>query len=110
MRKACLVASNQPLFQNLRFSVGLCASGLRNATDGLLLGQRPPDDVRVEEDPDGAFSATLDIAMWQKRMRAVGSVSVEFIVSELVNISCISGRIFASTIVPDPTLSPPKPK
>ncbi|KAG1831587.1 hypothetical protein EV424DRAFT_1371854 [Suillus variegatus] len=81
MRKACLVASNQPLFQNLRLSVGLCASGLRSATDGLLLGQRPPDDVRVEEGPDGAFAATLDIAMWQRRMRAVGSVSVEFIVS-----------------------------
>ncbi|KAG1786693.1 uncharacterized protein HD556DRAFT_1018698 [Suillus plorans] len=88
MRKACLVASNQPLFHNLRLSVGLCASGLRSATDGLLLGQRPPDDVRVEEGPDGAFAATLDIAMWQKRMRAVGSVSVEFIVS---------GRIFALT-------------
>ncbi|KAG1888430.1 uncharacterized protein F5891DRAFT_1118795 [Suillus fuscotomentosus] len=88
MRKACLVASNQPLFQNLRLSVGLCASGLRSATDGLLLGQRPPDDVRVEEGPDGAFAATLDIAMWQRRMRAVGSVSVEFIVS---------GRIFALT-------------
>lgn len=88
MRKSCLVASNQPLFQNLRLSVGLCASGLRSATDGLLLGQRPPDDVHIEEGPDGAFAATLDIAMWQKRIRAVGSVSVEFIAS---------GRIFALT-------------
>lgn len=88
MRKACLVASNQELFQNLRLSAGLCASGLRSATDGLLLGQRPPDDVRIEEGPDGAFAATLDIALWQKRIRAVGSVSVEFIAS---------GRIFALT-------------
>ncbi|KAG1774585.1 hypothetical protein EV702DRAFT_1123076 [Suillus placidus] len=88
MRKSCLVASNQPLFQNLRLSVGLCASGLRSATDGLLLGQRPPDDVRIEEGPNGAFVATLDIAMWQKRIRAVGSVSVEFIAS---------GRIFVLT-------------
>lgn len=30
MRKACLVASNQELFQNLRLSAGLCASGLRS--------------------------------------------------------------------------------
>lgn len=30
MRKACLVASNQALFQNLRLSAGLCASGLRS--------------------------------------------------------------------------------
>lgn len=88
MKKACLVASNQALFQNLRFSVGLYASGLRSATDRLLLGQRPPDDVRIEEGPDGAFAATLDIALWQKRIRAVGSVSVEFIAS---------GRIFALT-------------
>lgn len=88
MRKACLVASNQALFQNLRLSAGLCASGLRSATDGLLLGQRPPDDVRIEEGPDGAFAATLDIALWQKRIRAVGIVSVEFIAS---------GRIFALT-------------
>ncbi|KAG2354038.1 hypothetical protein BDR07DRAFT_1614516, partial [Suillus spraguei] len=88
MRKSCLVASNQALFQNLRRSVGLCASGLRSATDELLLGQRPPDDVRIEEGPNGAFTATLDIAMWQKRIRAVGSVSVEFIAS---------GRIFALT-------------
>lgn len=88
MRKACLVASNQALFQNLRLSAGLCASGLRSATDELLLGQRPPDDVRIEEGPDGAFAATLDIALWQKRIRAVGSVSVEFIAS---------GRIFALT-------------
>ncbi|KAG2028850.1 hypothetical protein BDR03DRAFT_976270 [Suillus americanus] len=79
MRKACLVASNQALFQNLRHSAGLCASGLWSAADRLLLGQRPPDDVRIEEHPNGAFVATLDIAIWQKRIRAVGSVSVEFI-------------------------------
>ncbi|KAG2074947.1 hypothetical protein BDR04DRAFT_1092613 [Suillus decipiens] len=98
MRKSCLVASNQALFQNLRRSVGLCASGLRSATDGLLLGQRPPDDVRIEEGPNGAFAATLDIAMWQKRIRAVGSVSVEFIAS---------GRIFALTFF---TTDRPQPK
>ncbi|KAG1904288.1 uncharacterized protein F5891DRAFT_1013906 [Suillus fuscotomentosus] len=97
-RKACLVVSNQPLFQNLRHSVGLCASGLRSATDGLLLGQRPPDDVRIEEGPNGTFAATLDIAMWQKRIRAVGSVSVEFIAS---------GHIFALTFF---TADRPQPK
>ncbi|KAG1870368.1 hypothetical protein C8R48DRAFT_698221 [Suillus tomentosus] len=98
MRKACLVVSNQPLFQNLRHSVGLCASGLRSATDGLLLGQRSPDDVRIEEGPNGTFAATLDIAMWQKRIRAVGSVSVEFIAS---------GHIFALTFF---TANRPQPK
>ncbi|KAG2113934.1 uncharacterized protein F5147DRAFT_680626 [Suillus discolor] len=98
MRKACLVASNQPLFQNLRHSVGLCASGLRSATDRLLLGRCPPDDVRIEEGPNGTFAATLDITMWQKRIRAVGSVSVEFIAS---------GHIFALTFF---TTDRPQPK
>jgi hypothetical protein len=51
------------------------------ATDKLLLDLRPPDDVHVEQGRNGAFTATLDIAMWQKRIRAVGSVSVEFIAS-----------------------------
>ncbi|KAG2121225.1 hypothetical protein DEU56DRAFT_834812, partial [Suillus clintonianus] len=105
MRKACLVASNKVLFQSLRLSVGLCASGLRSATDGLLLGQRPPDEVRIEVGPDGAFAATLDITMWQKRIRAVGSVSVEFIAS---------GRIFALTFFitdrPQPNSKSPKSK
>ncbi|OAX35743.1 hypothetical protein K503DRAFT_696439 [Rhizopogon vinicolor AM-OR11-026] len=87
MRNACLVASNQVLFHSLRLRVGLCASGLRTA-DKLLLDLRPPDDVHVEQGRNGAFAATLDIAMWQKRIRAVGSVSVEFIAS---------GRIFALT-------------
>ncbi|KAG2055184.1 hypothetical protein BDR06DRAFT_1007091 [Suillus hirtellus] len=98
MRKACLVASNQPLFQNLRHSVGLCASRSRSAADRLLLGQRLPDDVRIEEGPNGTFAATLDIAMWQKRIRAVGSVSVEFIAS---------GHIFALTFF---TTDRPQPK
>ncbi|KAG1734535.1 hypothetical protein EDB19DRAFT_1727617 [Suillus lakei] len=105
MRKACLVASNQTLFQHLRLTAGLCASGLRSATDGLLLGQRSPDDVHIEVGPDGAFAATLDIAMWQKRIRAVGSVSVEFIAS---------GRIFALTFFttdrPQPNSKCPKSK
>ncbi|OAX32422.1 hypothetical protein K503DRAFT_776665 [Rhizopogon vinicolor AM-OR11-026] len=88
MKNACLVASDQVLFHSLRLRIGLCANGLRSTADKLLLYLHPPDDVYVEQGRNGAFTATLDIVMWQKRIRAVGSVSVEFIAS---------GRIFALT-------------
>ncbi|OJA15109.1 hypothetical protein AZE42_05580 [Rhizopogon vesiculosus] len=102
MRNACLVASNQVLFHSLRLRVGLCASGLRSAADKLLLDLRPPDDVHVEQGRNGTFAATLDIAMWQKRIRAVGSFpSTLFFTKERhsnqLTLFSISGRIFALT-------------
>jgi hypothetical protein len=59
------------------------------ATDRLLLGSRLPDAVQIEQGRDGTFAATLDIAMWQKRIRAVGSVSVEFIASGEYPLSAV---------------------
>ncbi|KAI6098352.1 hypothetical protein EV401DRAFT_1879335 [Pisolithus croceorrhizus] len=89
IRRACLVSSNQPLFHALRTKRppfhgihGLRVPSLHAATESLLLGSRPPDEVRVQESgQDGAFTVGFDVILWQRRMRAVGRTSVEFIVS-----------------------------
>lgn len=89
IRRACLVSSNQSLFHALRAKRppfhgihGLRVPSLHAATESLLLGSRPPDEVRVQESSqDGAFIVGFDVILWQRRMRAVGRISVEFIVS-----------------------------
>lgn len=89
IRRACLVSSNQALFHALRTkrppfhgTHGLRVPSLHAVTESLLLGSRPTDEVRVQESSqDGAFTVGFDIILWQRRMRAVGRVSVEFIVS-----------------------------
>ncbi|KAI6100625.1 hypothetical protein F5141DRAFT_310278 [Pisolithus sp. B1] len=89
IRRACLVSSNQLLFHALRTKRppfhgihGLRVPSLHAATESLLLGSRPPDEVRVQESgQDGAFTVGFDVILWQRRMRAVGRASVEFIVS-----------------------------
>ncbi|KAH7910339.1 hypothetical protein BJ138DRAFT_116454 [Hygrophoropsis aurantiaca] len=87
IRRGCLVTSNQALFHALRLrkspfhrTDALQAGGLRSATDTLLLGTKPADDVHIRDvGSDGAFIATFEIHMWQKRMRAAGKVMVDFI-------------------------------
>ncbi|KAI6043529.1 hypothetical protein EDC04DRAFT_713438 [Pisolithus marmoratus] len=89
IRRACLVSSNQPLFHALRAkrlpfhrTHGLRVPSLHAANESLLLGSRPADEVRVQESgQDGAFIVGFDVVLWQRRMRAVGRTSVEFIVS-----------------------------
>ncbi|KAH7929845.1 hypothetical protein BV22DRAFT_1029027 [Leucogyrophana mollusca] len=87
IRRGCLVTSNQALFHALRShrppfhgAGGLPVTDFRSATDALLLGTRPADDVQVRDvGNNGAFIATFEIGMWQKRMRVSGRVGVEFI-------------------------------
>jgi hypothetical protein len=82
MRLACLVTSDQRLFERLRVS---SAFSTISGKDQMLLGEHDakelPDMVRVEETQgdDGAFVADMEFKLFQKRMRVVGHVGVEFI-------------------------------
>ncbi|KZV97544.1 hypothetical protein EXIGLDRAFT_703195 [Exidia glandulosa HHB12029] len=77
-RQACLLNSDDTVFQRLRRSPG-CA-GL-SPTDELLLGSPPQDRVVVEnaEGDHGAFKVTLHFVHFQKRMRVSRTVRAEFI-------------------------------
>ncbi|KAH7919798.1 hypothetical protein BV22DRAFT_1022361 [Leucogyrophana mollusca] len=105
IRLACLVTSNQKLFHALRthrapFDALQNQSSVssRSGTDALVLGSTIADDVHVREvDGDGAFVATFDISMWQKRMRVAGRVGVEFIAR---------GRIWSVTFFSAPASAP----
>ncbi|KAF8839830.1 hypothetical protein BDN67DRAFT_709907 [Paxillus ammoniavirescens] len=106
IRRACLISSNQALFHALRVrrppfhgTDGLQLRSLHATSDTLLLGARPADEIHVEQSSDGAFIATFDIIFWQRRMRAVGKVTIEFIAS---------GRIWSITFFStDPSTSSP---
>ena len=77
-RAACLLTSDDTIFQRLRHSPG-CA-GL-NTAEELLLGAQPADEVVVENAAGavGAFKASIHLVHFQKRMRVSRKVSVEFI-------------------------------
>lgn len=77
-RAACLLTSDDTIFQRLRHSPG-CA-GL-NTAEELLLGAQPADEVVVENASGavGAFKASIHLVHFQKRMRVSRKVSVEFI-------------------------------
>ncbi|KIJ07724.1 hypothetical protein PAXINDRAFT_173329, partial [Paxillus involutus ATCC 200175] len=108
IRRACLISSNQALFHALRIrrppfhgTDGLQLRSLHATSDTLLLGTRPADEVHVEQSGDGSFIATFDITFWQRRTRAAGKVSVEFIAS---------GRIWSITFFStDPSSSSSSP-
>ncbi|KAJ7255517.1 hypothetical protein B0H12DRAFT_1183666 [Mycena haematopus] len=78
VRLACLLMSDQTLFQQLRTSEFLPMS----ATDQMLLdATMPPDDIVVEDMPGGlgAFAVDFTIARFQKRMQVSNAVVLEFI-------------------------------
>jgi hypothetical protein len=79
IRLACLLTSDQALFQRLRLSpVFSPLSG----TDEMLLGASiPPDSIEVEhvEGDAGAFVANFEILAFQKRMRVSNKINLEFI-------------------------------
>ncbi|KAF9218753.1 hypothetical protein BS17DRAFT_481926 [Gyrodon lividus] len=104
IRCACLFSSNQELFHALRVrrppfhgTDGLQLSSVHTTADGLLLGARPADEIHIQPSGEGAFVATFDIALWQRRMQAVGRVSIEFIAS---------GRIWSITFFSTGSPSP----
>ncbi|KAJ6591481.1 hypothetical protein DFH09DRAFT_1358068 [Mycena vulgaris] len=82
IRLACLLTSDQALFQRLRNSPEFAPL---SATDEMLLdATMPPDDITVENvggeaGQDGAFVVDFSIVRFQKRMLVSKSVHLEFI-------------------------------
>lgn len=77
---ACMLSSDQVLFQRLRRVPGHPSPSI-SAAHELLLGDAPEDDVRsFDGDADcGEFRLTWRIVKFQKRMRALGGVGTEVI-------------------------------
>ncbi|KAJ7170495.1 hypothetical protein C8R43DRAFT_875992 [Mycena crocata] len=79
VRLACLLMSDQALFQRLRASPEFAPM---SATDELLLDTTmPPDDIFVENvaGDTGAFAVDFAVVRFQKRMRVSNAVVLEFI-------------------------------
>jgi hypothetical protein len=79
IRLACLLTSDQPLFQRLRLSPEFSKL---SGTDEILLGATiPPDGIVVEDVPgdEGAFAVNFEIVHFQKRMRISKEIVLEFI-------------------------------
>ncbi|KAG2124230.1 hypothetical protein DEU56DRAFT_917103 [Suillus clintonianus] len=96
VRLACLASGDQVLFGKLRRGELPFMTTLR--ADALVLGCTSADDIDVHEvDGEAAFSASIKIRLWQKRMRVAGLVGVEFIAR---------GRIWSLTFFSSPSPSP----
>ncbi|KAJ7116083.1 hypothetical protein C8R44DRAFT_855254 [Mycena epipterygia] len=74
VRLACLLTSDQALFQQLRASPIFAPL---STTDALLL-DAPADTLRVESAGD-AFAVDFALARFQRRMRVGGRIALEFI-------------------------------
>lgn len=79
IRHACLLTSDQALFQRLRLSPEF--SPLSGTDEMLLGGSIPPDEIEIEDvdNNGGAFVAQLKILAFQKRMRVSRRIDLEFI-------------------------------
>lgn len=79
IRLACLITSDQQLFQRLRLSPEFCPL---SGTDQMILGGAiPPDEITVQDTvgDEGAFAVNMAILQFQKRMQVSREVIVEFI-------------------------------
>ncbi|ESK86120.1 hypothetical protein Moror_9310 [Moniliophthora roreri MCA 2997] len=79
VRRACLIVSDDTLFQRLRISRGFTRL---SDTDRMLLGGSVPDKVQVLDvvSQDGkVFVVDLQVMQFQKRMKISKDISVEFI-------------------------------
>jgi hypothetical protein len=79
MRLACLLTSDQALFQRLRLSPEFSPL---SGTDEILLGaSMPPDEITVSDvqGDEGAFVVNFGIVQFQQRMRVSKQVGLEFI-------------------------------
>jgi hypothetical protein len=79
IRLACLLTSDQALFQRLRLSTGFSPL---SGTDEMILGESTPPDVIEVVDVDGdegGFAANFEILAFQKRMRVSKNIELEFI-------------------------------
>jgi hypothetical protein len=77
---ACMLSSDQVLFQRLRHTPGDHSPSV-SAAHELLLGDAPEDEVRSfdREANHGEFRIVWKIAKFQKRMRALGGVGTEVV-------------------------------
>jgi hypothetical protein len=77
---ACMLSSDQVLFQRLRHTPGDHSPSVSPAHE-LLLGDTPNDEVRsTDRGADyGEFSINWKISKFQQRMRAIGGVGTEVI-------------------------------
>ncbi|KAF5374634.1 hypothetical protein D9615_008916 [Tricholomella constricta] len=79
IRHACLLTSDQLLFQRLRMSPEFSPL---SGTDEMLLGATiPPDEITVENVPgdEGAFAVDFQIVHFQKRMLVSKRIELDFI-------------------------------
>ncbi|KAL0058107.1 hypothetical protein AAF712_015229 [Marasmius tenuissimus] len=79
IRLACLITSDQALFQRLRLSPEFASL---SGTDQMVLsGGMAPDEVEVLEasSDEGAFVVDIKMMQFQKRMRVSNEVGVDFI-------------------------------
>jgi hypothetical protein len=79
IRHACLLTSDQLLFQRLRMSPEFAPL---SGTDEMLLGASiPPDEITVEDVPgdEGAFAVNFDVVHFQKRMLVSKHIELDFI-------------------------------
>jgi hypothetical protein len=92
----------------------LCCWPESQDLDALVLGSTSADEIDVREvDGEAAYSASIKIRLWQKRMRVAGVVGVEFIargecplISFLVVLIPFVGRIWSLTFFSSPSPSP----
>ncbi|KAF8637676.1 hypothetical protein AX16_010751 [Volvariella volvacea WC 439] len=102
IRVACLLSSDQLLFQRLRMTPEFSSV---SPADQMLLGEGvPPDSILVEDVPgdEGSFVAHFEIVRFQKRMWVSKEIVLEFIAR---------ARLWrlAFSITPDGQSSGPKP-
>lgn len=83
---ACLLTSDNTLFQRLRNTpdeqtIPNVGANTSISADELLLGEEPGDEIQVfDGDADyGEFRILWDIAHFQRRMRAIGRVSIQVV-------------------------------
>ena len=79
VRHACLLTSDQLLFQRLRMSP---AFSPLSGTDEMLLGVKiPPDDITVENaaGDEDVFVVDFNIGHFQKRMYVSQKIELDFI-------------------------------
>lgn len=79
VRHACLLTSDQLLFQRLRMSPEFAPL---SGTDEMLLGASiPPDEITVEDVPgdEGAFAVNFEVVHFQKRMLVSKHIELDFI-------------------------------
>lgn len=86
VRHACLLTSDQALFQRLRMSPEFAPL---SGTDEMLLGGIiSPDEITVEDMPgdEGAFAVNFSVAHFQKRMLVSKRIELDFIARGIFSI------------------------